>query len=168
MHSSMQGHEKLVLTRASVGHVRVCNMHVPYTEVWGTWTSKSYSTTICGRGNVCRDLKGQCHEIWLSTPVFGQTNSSWTPYEQAKTVSRNCSIFVKLFAKNMCFRWLHWHGVVVDYEDTTLTTRTATANFECFSQTLKEQWLKICKVLGCVSIPIAIFWSYENGGLTIN
>ena len=33
MHSSMQGHEKLVLTRASVGHVRVCNMHVPYTEV---------------------------------------------------------------------------------------------------------------------------------------
>ena len=45
-------------------------------------------------------------------------------------------VFASIFAKNVCLCCTWVRG---QYADTTMTTRTPTANFEGFSQTLKRQ-----------------------------
>ena len=54
-------------------------------------------------------LKGQCHEIFYT--FFNQINSTWAPYEHAKTVSRNFSLLQRYSSKpsGVC--------VVVDYAE---------------------------------------------------
>ena len=62
-------------------------------------------------------LKGQCHEIF--DHFFGLKDSAWTPYEQAKIVSRSFS-FEDIREKEVWLRRLtgHYFILFIYYEDT--------------------------------------------------
>ena len=135
-------------------------------------------------------------------PFFSLKDSTWAPYEQAKTVLRTFLFLQRYSQKNVyprsqrirwhtwnyftlekiknkkvmkkkiefflkigCLqsRWLWRHRVlvVVDYADTSMTTRTLFENFEGFSQILKKQSGKK-SYLGVFTHPIAIIWTFEN------
>ena len=63
-------------------------------------------------------------------------------------MKKKIEIFLKIGCLQSRWLWQHRVLVVVDYADTSMTTRTLFENFEGFSQILKEQSGK--KVFGCV------------------
>ena len=84
------------------------NMHVSKdVHVSEDWEESG--TSSCQKSSWLKDLKGQCHEILYT--FFNQINSTWAPYDHAKTVSRNFSLLQRYSSKpsGVC--------VVVDYAE---------------------------------------------------
>ena len=93
------------------------------------------------------------------------THSKIFYFEKSKNQQKKLQIWNLIFSKigYLRSRWLRRHsvGIVNDYTDTSMTTRTLFENFESFSQILKEQSGKKM-YLGVFTHPIAIIKKSEN------
>ena len=97
--------------------------------------STSEIETILYHNNVMHDLKGQCHEIFGTFCLIQKLHLS--PMWTGKTVLRTCSLSQRHSLKASI-------RVVIDYADTTMTTRTLSENYEDFKETIRwKMWLGV-------------------------